>query len=137
MMGRIRSSLRFAVTSEARAYGFTLVIWTCGAFLVYEHGVPRAYEILAFGGGALAAMTLSVLVAFGGPRATWTQEEPLRRAFGAIRVVSVSAAMLIAWLLSTLPPVAAFAIAPFGAVAAFQMLLAVEDALSIAEDEDG
>lgn len=132
--GGYRTALRSAVSSEAKAYGFTLVIWGTGALLVYEQGTPRPYEVLLFAAGALAAMTIAVLAAFGGPRATWTEEEPLRYAFGALRVVSVIAALLVGWLVAAvLGETAAYLLAPFASVSLFQLLLGVEIAASIAE----
>ena len=42
-----RLALRAAVASGAKAYGFTLVIWTTAALVVSQHGIPRAGEAFA------------------------------------------------------------------------------------------
>jgi hypothetical protein len=43
-----RLALRAAVASGAKAYGFTLVIWTTAALVVSQHGIPRAGHRFSF-----------------------------------------------------------------------------------------
>lgn len=132
-----RLGLRAAVASSSKAYGFTLVIWSTAALTVSHHGIPKAGEAFAFLGGALAAMATIILASFGGWRATFSDIGLVRRAYGAIHLVSVVVAVLIGWLAATLlDGAAAFAAASFGAVLAYNLLLALEVALSIADVRD-
>ena len=132
-----RLALRAAVASGAKAYGFTLVIWTTAALVVSQHGIPRAGEAFAYLGGALAGMAAIIVACFGGWRATWSDVGLVRRAYGAIHVGSVLAAVLVGWLASAvLSGALAFSVASFGAVVTYNLLLALEVALSIADVED-
>ena len=56
-----RLALRAAVASGEKAYGFTLVIWTTGAVVVSQHGIPRAGEAFAYLGGALAGTAIIIV----------------------------------------------------------------------------
>jgi hypothetical protein len=132
-----RLALRAAVASGSKTYGFTLVIWSTGALTVSRHGVPTAVEALAYLGGALAGMAVIVIVCFGRWRATWSDVGLVRRAYGAIHLVSVLAAVLIGWMAAALVSGApAFALASFAAVVVYNLLLALEVGLSIADVED-
>jgi hypothetical protein len=71
-----RGALATAVSSEAKAYGFIVVVWTSGAVQLATHGEPGVGGALSFLGGVLAAMAVVVAAAFGSPFATWTQQEP-------------------------------------------------------------
>jgi hypothetical protein len=132
-----RLALRAAVAGGSKAYGFTLVIWTTAALTVSRHGIPGDGEAFAFLGGALAGMATIVIVSFGGWRARWSDVGLVRRAYGAIHLVSVIAAVLIGWLASTLLSGApAFAVSSFAAVVVYNLLLALEVAVSIADVEE-
>lgn len=122
-----------ALRAGAKAYGFTLVIWTTGALAISEQGVPRASEALAYLGGALLGMALIVAASFGGLRSTSGDVGLVRRAYGAIHVLSVVAGVLTGWLLAAvLDGVLSFLAASFAAVVIYN-LLALEVAFSIVD----
>ena len=126
MSSDLKRALAGAVSSEAQAYGFSITIWCAGAFLLYEHGSARPPDILAFAGGAVAAMMAAVLLGVGGPRAKLRPPRPLR-AHGAMHPLSVFGASLTNWgVAAALPGVYAFFAAPFAAVLVYQLLVAVE-----------
>lgn len=135
-LGRYRSALRWTISAEAKAYGFTLLIWATGTLLFYEHGFPRPYEVLLFVSGALSGMALTVLVAFGGrPFAVWRQgEEPRRFAYGAVHIVAVFAGVLAAWgIAAALPRALSFIFTPMLANLVYQGVIALEVTLSLAQ----
>jgi hypothetical protein len=126
-MWTFRRSLRNALASEAKAYGFTLVIWGTGALVIGRQGFPSPPQVFAYVGGVLAAMALLLLIAFGDLRRRWTEEDPVRFAFGAIHVISVLVALLVAWWCATfIPGTVGFFLTPFLAVSVHQLLLAAE-----------
>jgi len=49
---RYRCALRAAISSEARAYGFMLVVWGTGGLVLSRRGSPIPLDVLAFVGGA-------------------------------------------------------------------------------------
>jgi hypothetical protein len=105
VLGRYRAALRWTTGAEAKAYGFTLLIWSTGTFLFYYHGFARPHEVILFVAGAFTGMAATVLIAFGGVRATWQKgEEPRRYAYGAVHLLSVTLGILAAWAIAaTLP----------------------------------
>ena len=131
-----RKSLTFTISSEAKAYGWTLVIWSTGALLVRDNGLPAFLDILLFVGGAFTGMLITVLLAFEGVMAglpDWQQEN--RYAFGAIHLVSVAIAIGTAHLLVALLPGGwDFFFAAVGATIVYQLLLALEVMVSSASD---
>lgn len=129
-----RRALRAAVGAGAKAYGFTLVIWTTGALTVTEHGLPRSVDALAFLGGALLAEALTIVVCFGGLRSTWGDVGLTRRAYGAIHLGAVALAVVAGWLVAaTVHGTLGFFGAALTAVVIYNFLLALEVALSIAD----
>jgi hypothetical protein len=128
-----KRALTGAVSTEAQAYGFAITTWCSGAFLLYEHGNPTPPRIFAFAGGALAAMTLAILLGIGGPRGRLRPPPPLR-AHGAMHPFSVFGAVLSEWpIAAAVPGVYAFFVGPFAAVLVYQLLVSVE--LALATDE--
>ena len=89
-------ALRFALTRQASAYGFTLIVWGTGAIAASQLGSPDPAEVFAFVGGALAAAVLVVLLAFG-LSSVLREREPRRRAYSAMHVPSVPAAIGTGW----------------------------------------
>jgi hypothetical protein len=63
---RYRRGLRTTVAASAAPYGYTLTIWTSGAVLAHERGIPDALGSVLFGGGALLGFGVVGLVAYGG-----------------------------------------------------------------------
>jgi hypothetical protein len=133
-MSRYRRSLRNSVSAEARAFGFSVVLLASAYLCVGAHGLPGTGGTLAYAGGVLAAQLATAALAFGGTHETWSTGEDVRyRAYGAVHLVSVSLAILLAWGVASLvgAHTAAFAATGFAAIAAYQLLLAVELALAM------
>lgn len=106
--------------------------------VIGNQGFPNPLQVFAYVGGALTAMALVLLIAFGDLKRPWREEDPERYAFGAIHVVSVLTALLVAWGLSGIVfGTAVFYIVPFMAVLTHQMVLAVEIRLSLDRRGEG
>jgi hypothetical protein len=132
---RYHTALRAAVSGETKAYGFTLVIWATGALADAERGSPGRLGAVAFIAGALCGMAVTVLLAFGRPTATWTQQQQRRHAVGAIHVLSVGGAVALGWgvAVAISDKVLAYLASGVAAVIAYQLLLGMEVALSTAD----
>lgn len=124
-------SLRFALSGQASAYGFTLIIWGTGALTVYQLGQPGPAEVFSYVGGALVAAVLIIAGAFG-IRKTIREEKPRRRAYSAMHLPSVPIAMLAGWAVThLLVGWAGFFMAGFVAVLVYEVLLSLEIVLGL------
>lgn len=132
-----RAALQASLSAESKAYGFTLVTWSTGAFAIVERGSPGRADVVAYLAGALVGMGVIILAGFGGPRSEFEPRSLHRYAAGAIHVVSVCAATSLGWLAALVlePRWLAFAAAGTAATSAYQLLLALEVALSARRDE--
>lgn len=130
-MRRYLQALRSALTDQANAYGFTLVVWSTGALAIWQLGKPDPAEVFAYLGGALLSVSLIVALLFGVRRPIEEPERP-RRPFSAMHFASTPAATAAGWVL-TLPVsgVAGFFVAAFAAVGVYQLLLAAEVAAAL------
>jgi hypothetical protein len=124
-------SLRFALSGQASAYGFTLIIWGTGALAVHQLGQPGPAEVFAYVGGALVAAVLIIAGAFG-IRNTIREEHPQRRAYSAMHLPSVPIAMIAGWAVThVLLGWAGFFTAGFVAVLLYELVLSVEIVLGL------
>lgn len=90
---RYGRNLRTAVGASAAPYGYTLTIWTTGAVLVHNRGLPDTQAALSFMVGAVMAFGLVGSVAFGGITRRF-REQPRRSAlWGNFHFFSVGAAI--------------------------------------------
>ena len=126
-MNYLQNGLSRAVASKAEMYGFPLIVWSCGALQVHRFGMPGILGVLAFGGGALVAMTIVIGVTCGGFSRSLPKRDPSVRAFGGIHVVSVLGSVVMGWAV-TLPlrHTLAFFVASLVTVIAFEVLLSIE-----------
>jgi hypothetical protein len=108
-------------------YGFPLIVWSSGGLQVHRFGMPGIGGVLAYAGGALAAMTIVVVLACGGLSACLPKRDPSLRAFGGIHIVSVLGSVIIGWAVA-LPAdgVLAFLLSSFVTVVIFEVLLSLE-----------
>jgi hypothetical protein len=129
---RYREALRVVVAGESKAYGFTLVIWGTGTITLAQHGSPRAIDVMAFVGGALAAIAAVIATSYGGLDVELEPKSARQRAAGAIHVSSVALAIACAWVLTT--PVGirwlAYGIAGTSACLIYQLVVGLEVLLS-------
>lgn len=131
-MSRYLHALRFALSNQANAYGFTLVVWGTGALAIWQLGEPDPADVFAYLGGALVSISLIVAVVFGIWHPFQTPQPP-RRPFSAMHLASAPAAAAGGWALTlVLDGAEGFFVAAFLAVGLYQLLLAVEVAAALA-----
>lgn len=129
---RYLHALRFALSDQADAYGFTLVVWGTGALAVWQLGKPDPAEVFAYLGGALVSISLIVAIVFGVRRPLEEPESP-RRPLSAMHLASAPAAVAAGWALTPLfGGAAGYFVAAFVAVGVYQLLLAAEVASALA-----
>lgn len=130
-MDDYRLALRFALSRQANAYGFTLVVWGTGALAIWELGKADPADVLAFIGGALVSISLIVAAVFG-VRQPFRVEQPPRRPFSAMHLPSIPAAIAADWGLTVAPGgIAGFFVSAAAAVAVYQLLLSLEGAFAL------
>lgn len=134
-MKEFRFAMQTVVSTEAKAYGFAVAVWTTGAFLLIERGKPTAAAILVFVGGILLAQAFGVAIAFGKPTRTWKSPSQREYVWTTLHAIPVAAAVLLAWLMSSqVSGMWAYFLAPLVSIFAYQLLLGVESLLLSAED---
>ena len=60
-----RRALQLTVAAAAAPYGYTLTVWTSGAVVAHERGIPDAVGAILFAAGAIIGFALVGLVAYG------------------------------------------------------------------------
>lgn len=134
-MREYRFALQTVVAKEAKAYGFAIVVWCTGAFLITARGTPTNGAVLAFAGAALLAQAIDVLVAFGKPTRTWRGPQQREYVWTTFHAAPVAVAVLVAWALADgMSGLWAYFAAPLCAILVYQLLLAAESLLLSAED---
>jgi hypothetical protein len=130
-----RFALQTIVAKEAKAYGFAVVVWCTGAFLITERGTPTSGAVLVFAGAALLAQAVDVVLAFGKPTRTWRGPQQREYVWTTFHAVPVAGAVLLAWgLAAAIAGMWAYFVAPLCAIVLYQLLLAGESLLLSAED---
>jgi hypothetical protein len=137
---RYREALRSILRTETKAYGFALVIWGTGALSEAQRGTPSKVSVVAFIGGAIAAMGIITAVTLGGPFARWKpqQRAVTRYPIGSVHIVSVSAAIAAGWAVTIVLTDQALAYLASSATAIFiyQLALGAEIALARVDGDD-
>jgi len=134
-VSRYRVALRNSVSSEARAFGFSLVVLVTAYLTIRYHGLPGAHGALVYLGGVLLGQVASAVAAFRGLRGTWSSGEEVEyHAWASVHLASPIVAALAGWGIAygVHPRLAAFAAAGFGAVVVYQFVLAGELAAAMA-----
>lgn len=134
-MKQYRFALQTVVAKEAKAYGFAIVVWCTGAFLITERGKPTAGAVLAFAAAALLAQATNVLIAFGKPTRTWQGPDQREYVWTTFHALPVVAGVLLAWALAAeISGLWAYFVAPLCSIVLYQLLLGAESLLLSAED---
>lgn len=138
-MHRYRQALRSVLNAEAKAYGFTLVIWGTGMLTEAQRGRPSPLGVVAFVGGAFLAMALTIVATLGGPMSKWGNRRQQRRyALGSVHLLSVAAAIASGWSLTLVVPSrpVAYLVAAAVAVVVYQLVVGIEVSLSSEDGDD-
>jgi hypothetical protein len=123
------------LVAESKAYGYTLSIWGGGAILIAHYGVPDILQVGAYVGGALVAMAVLAVVAFGGLLAEQRRPEGEPPPVASmVHIVATGGSLLVSYLVSIvgkgrLPPALVFGLVGFLGTALYNTLLVFEDSL--------
>ena len=124
------------LVSESKAYGYTLAIWGGGAILASHYGTVSVVRVALYVGGALCAMAVLALVAFGGLFTEQQRPEGQRRlAASMVHVVATGGSLLVSYLTvvvgrRVLPPSVVFALVGFFTTVLYNGLLVFEDTVA-------
>jgi hypothetical protein len=134
-----RSALRTALSSESKAYGFTLAVWGSGSLLMSERGLPGRSGTVAFVAGVLAGVAGSITIALGGPASDWASNARRRIGGGAVHLLSVGTALAAAWIIGAGITVhwLAYLLAGIAAGLLYQLVLGLEVAVTSAQEQQG
>lgn len=134
-MRRYLTGLDTAVSSAAVAFGFTLTVWSSGAFLISSQGSPGAGQVVLFATGTILAYgTLEVVTARAGTGSTLQiGQSPHWLRAGVVHTAAIAAALAAAAFLAQLDTRVAWIVAPFVAVVLYLLISGIEMALLDAE----
>ncbi len=124
---RYRHGLRKAVGTSAGPYGYTLTIWTSGAVLLHNHGVPDTLEVILFAFGAVLGFAIVGSLAFrrAPPLRSRVTSHPVL--WGSFHFVPVAASIAAAGLIAHFVNVtAAFPLAGFVATTIYLTCVAAQ-----------
>jgi len=124
-------AIQTALHGAGLPYGYAITVWATGAALAAEHGVASPVELYLFAAGAVGA--------YGGLTfLTWTTEgeaqQPLTRSprrvrAGLLHVGAIALAITSAALISKIPHVVVWLVAPLVATLLYLTIPSVEVAL--------
>lgn len=136
--GRLRAGLRAATASAALPYGFTLAIWTAGAVVSHERGIPTALYAFLFMVGAVMAFVVISLIAYGHIHAQLDATTGRLRLYQGFHVFAVGLSISAVWLVAhTVRQNLAWPLAGFAVVAVFLLVAGIARALEpAAKPED-
>lgn len=100
---RYADGLATTLSGAVVPYGYTVVIWTSGAFAQFHHGTPHPKDAIAFAAGAVVTYGVLRVLARGGethPPRGLAQEGLLQA--GGIHVGAIVAAVAVSWALARL-----------------------------------
>ena len=125
-----RRALQSTVAAAAAPYGYTLTVWTSGAVVAHERGIPGAVGAILFAAGAIIGFALVGLVAYGG---IGRRPLPALEAFSvwqSIHVLGIGAAIALAFAVGKLiDHDAAWLVAGFAATAVYLLAAGVPHAI--------
>ncbi|MEW6581355.1 MAG: hypothetical protein AB1416_01160, partial [Actinomycetota bacterium] len=110
----LRAAFGSIVSAGAAPYGYTVSIWSTGAVVAHEHGLPGVGQVFLFAAGALLGFG-ALAVAARGTATMDTGDVRARIVAGALHWFAVGVAVGVAALLARLPAVAAW---PLGSLVA-------------------
>lgn len=90
---RFRRGLQTTIAAASAPYGYTLAIWTAGAVVAHERGIPNALGAALYAAGALVGFAVVAGVAFGGMGHQEARPPAPFSAWRSFHVVGVGAAI--------------------------------------------
>lgn len=126
-MSNKKNHIRYMISGESRAYGFTIAFWGSGALLINEFGAPNLPLALSYGFGAVVGFGLLALAFFGGKKQASETQAPL--VLSTIYYLSSLAPMVFTHLLiqTDLHPSIKFALGGMGVSVLYNILSIIEE----------
>jgi hypothetical protein len=132
-----RERLAENLTSESKAYGYTLTVWGTGAILINQYSTPDIVEFFLYIGGGLLGFGVLGLLAF---RELFAREQPEGNdqliVASTVHILGTGGALVVGYLLArlislypSLPEAAGFLLLGFQATVVYNLLLLVESSL--------
>ena len=118
--------------AESKAYGYTLVIWGAGGMLIHRYGAPNIVQVGLYVGGALAAITVLTVAAFGGLLGEHGTSEERLVAASIVHFLATGGNLLVSYALIVgskqfgLPSDGAFLLVGFQATLLYNIFLLLE-----------
>jgi hypothetical protein len=127
---RYRRALRATVAAAAAPYGYTLTVWTSGAVVAHERGIPNALGAILFALGAMIGFGLVGLIAYGGIGRRTLPAPAAFSVWQSIHVLGIGAAIALAFAVSKLiDHDAAWLVAGFAATTVYLLAAGVPHAI--------
>jgi hypothetical protein len=124
---RYRHGLRKAVGTSAGPYGYTLTIWTSGAVLIHNRGVPDTLEAILFAFGAVLGFAVIGALAFRRTAVLRVRATSHPVLWGSFHFIPVAASIGAAGLVARfVDGAAAFPLAGFCATAIYLTCVAAQ-----------
>lgn len=122
------------ITSESKAYGYTLSIWGGGSILGAVYGTPTLLQTFVYVGGALVAFGVILSVAFDrlfvdASIGTQIPVPSMVHLVATLGTLAVGFGLARAVSVTTLPPIGGFALVGFQVTLLYNLLLPVETGL--------
>ena len=121
-------ALQTALHGAGVPYGYAVTVWSSGAALAGEHGVPSTGEILLFALGATSGYAGLRLLTWetGGEAETPLPRSPNLLRAGVVHLASIGAAIAAALALAKIQSSIAWALATFAATILYLGVSSVE-----------
>ncbi len=121
-------ALQTALHGAGLPYGYAVTVWSTGAALAREHGMPSVIEIFLFAAGATAAYGGLVLLT---GETAGEAEKPLARSphlvrAGLVHLTAIGAAITTALLVAEIQGSVAWLLATFAATLVYLAVSSVE-----------
>lgn len=110
-------------------HGYTLAIWAAGMFCISRQGLPSMLSVLLFTLGATAAFGLLRVVVANCRSRTDAKVATTQPTGGSVHVVALPGAVLVSWLLASLPTPWCWLATSSAATVVFIVLHGGQDAL--------
>jgi hypothetical protein len=117
-------------------YGYTMVVWSSGAFAQFHHGTPQPLDVFAFAAGAVVSYgTLRVAARNGDTQPPGGLVREGLLVAGAIHLASIAAGVAVAWALARLPGAWGWLLPPLCGSAVYFAGTAVDEGLKLGHDD--
>ena len=117
-------------------YGYTLVVWTSGAFAQFHHGTPHPKDVIAFAVGAVVTYgVLRVLARDGEPHPPRGLAREGLVVAGGLHLASIAAGIAVAWAAARVGGAWGWFLPVLGGSAVYFAGTALDEGLKVAPED--